>query len=369
MLQMVIISLIAGAAVAGKPLASIAIASDGSMETQRRRHPIATATFLVDAQGESRGIFAELEEEALRLVKHGKNSTDVQMLATQILSMVAPMRTNIFTAHDADEKLLSDLYHPLVDCETARMTSSSKAAALHQTYLAAATTHQNCRVDQEDKGKVLATCQEDFSLTNNTKTSQCRLFDHANKLTRNVQRHQEVIMHRTEDTIGYLLKMKSHFGELKDEYIQKTNDCGDATTAADANAAKCAQYQGVLDDQRRVCDEAQQAMDSGACVYATKSKKTCDDFSACWMPVAHSYDAAKNSTQVHLGDRVGQLQALERIECLLHLAKTGVATNDSIQACNQTSVDVSQLALAYNATPDTTSQDCAVETTLLDLCN
>merc|ERR1719217_35629 len=120
---------------------------------------------------------------------------------------------------------------------------------------------------------------------------------------------------------------------IKVQYVEKKKLCNDATADLAKKEKQLARTTKSYNTKKSGCNAVQLQMDNAACTRASLIKDACEGYAGCYSSQNEAWTAARNTILKAADNRDRELEAAERILCMIDTFSDGKVTRKEIDDC------------------------------------
>jgi len=275
-----------------------------------------------DARGQ--GVH-EIQEEVDSMVRSGATPSTAKL--RDIEKMVKDqMIPEILSTHSAAQQDLRTLSQAASSCNrNLTQTLNTVISNVERQVKAAGTNHSTCRTNE--------------AAFNATMMSECKALE---TFLTEVSLPAVLPEEDTSALMGpYIEAMSTYFCPKHGMFVKLDSACTTATESYNAHRHKCNELQGRYE------------MDF--CIWRTRLLDTCSSSTTCYANAVAAYWTRDASTKLLESKWRTEWTALKKIQCYVNVwmenGDTSTVNQQTLQACNSTSVDTSPMNIVYPGVP------------------
>jgi len=293
----------------------------------------------------------------------------------KITEFVGVIKGKVTEEHTNSVTYMETTFGSFADC-SGKLTTTIEGDVndAKEEYDKARAPHQECRADEAQEKDEHDACEATESDKLGTKTTNCELFDEAERRAIDVAAHKAFVdFLEDEGSYAYITRLHEHFKDLWEKFVAAKELCDTATDDHDKEQTACDTAEQEHTTKKDECDDAQETLDDAACLFAVKKKQSCDTYDECYTTSKTSYDAAVSLEQMQVADRKAEWESAHRIECITGTfgnAEEEGSSHDvsGMQDCLSKAIPTDFLNIAFKdapaadeCTPEATADPCSDE--------
>lgn len=264
----------------------------------------------------------------------------------------------IHDAHDQDQQMLNEMWAHVDASMVSAATYMEAINGFATTAQSASSNHVTCRSEEATHCIIIAECETRLA-------AALQVFNDAEQ---EVEEIQEGI---SADWCGSSVdKMELAFRNAARPRLRHYLTAEEAADAARnaylAIQEECAAAHAAQQEKRGMCNEAQQALETSTCTWATTAEQARREVSEAYHAAIDGYNIVVHNAESQEADRKVEFSTLQITECLLRQIHVAASTEEpcdestitppevveeQLQACHELVVDTSELDLTYNTPP------------------